>query len=306
MAETVTIRLQGQDAGARALLANLRREIDLLSASGSKAGGALAQSAKGFGLLKASLPTIGALGVFAALSAILRKSISETIEAQNAMAQLSAAVKSTGGAAGLSVKQLDDLSVSIQRTSTFSDEAAKSAESVLLTFDKIKGDQFKEATQAVADLATRMGGDLKGAALQVGKALQDPEQGLTALRRAGVSFNDAQTATIKKLFATGQEAEAQRLILAELRKEFGGSAEAARNTLGGALTGLKNIFGDLFEQTEANTSSTIKFINWITRALEAWNKFANRNVADFSDVTGRGTSPSAVRAPIVYHGSRAD
>jgi gas vesicle protein len=211
--------------------------------------------------------TLGHLGRWFGAGLIANKFVQETIAAQDSMAQLEAAVKSTGGAAGLSVRQLDDLSASLQRTTTYSDDAVKGAESLLLTFTKIRGDQFVGATEAVTDLAARMGGDLKGAALQVGKALNDPAQGLTALTRSGVSFTDFQKDVITSLFETGEAAKAQQMILEELRKEFGGSAEAARNTLGGAIKGLTNDFGDLFEVTRADSGQAIETIESLGSVL---------------------------------------
>jgi hypothetical protein len=123
---------------------------------------------------------------------------------------------------------------------------------MLLTFDKIRGVEFDRATQAVTDLAARMGGDLQGAAIQVGKALQDPTTGLTALRRSGVSFSESQIESSRAL-RHGAGGEGQRVILKELEHQFGGSAAAARDTLGGALEGLKNAFGDLFEVTRGGS-----------------------------------------------------
>jgi hypothetical protein len=97
------------------------------------------------------------------------------------------------------------------------------------------------------DLATAMGTDLKSAALQVGKALNDPVLGMTALSRSGIQFTDAQKDIVKGMVATNDIAGAQAIILAELDKQFGGSAAAARDTLGGAFSALGNAFGDLFE-----------------------------------------------------------
>src|SRR4051812_42695388 len=71
-----------------------------------------------------------------ASAAIVREIIKNTEEAQNAMAQLEAAVKSTGGTAGRTVQQLDDFSAHMQHVTTFSDEAIKGVQSLLLTFDK--------------------------------------------------------------------------------------------------------------------------------------------------------------------------
>jgi len=89
--------------------------------------------------------------------------------------------------------------------------------------------------------------DLKGAAIQVGKALNDPKIGLTALQRSGITFSDSQKQVIEKLQETGKYAEAQRLIIKELESQFGGSAEKAAKNFGGALSQLRNKFGDLFE-----------------------------------------------------------
>jgi hypothetical protein len=121
------------------------------------------------------------------------------------------------------------------------------AQAQLLTFTKLGSETFPRATEAVLDLATKMGGDLRGAVVQVGKALQDPVQGITALTRSGIQFSDAQKAMIKELVQTGDLLGAQKIILKELETQFGGSAKAARDTLGGALQGLSNAFGDLLE-----------------------------------------------------------
>lgn len=212
----------------------------------------------------------GALGGLAAVGAgvaILHKFVTETSESQAAMADLEAAVKSTGSAAGYSADQLSDMANELSKLTGFSDEAIERAQAMLLTFDKIRGETFPAAAAAVTDLARRMHGDLQGAAIQVGKALQDPDQGLTALRRSGISFSDAQTKVIKSLFDTGHAAQGQALILKELQKEVGGAAEAYRKTLGGALDNAKVQFGNLFEGSDESTKNIVRSINAIAEAL---------------------------------------
>lgn len=77
---------------------------------------------------------------------------------------------------------------------------------------------------------------MQSRAIQVGKALNDPVKGISALTRVGVAFDPAQQKLIKTLVKTGDVAGAQRVILAELNREVGGSAEAARKAnTGGAL-----------------------------------------------------------------------
>ena len=195
------------------------------------------------GLGKVFSAALVGTGVALALGAIIRN----TIEAEKAQAQLAAVLKSTGGAAGLAQQELNEMAGALQKVTTFDDEAITGAQSLLLTFTRIGRDVFPQATETVLDMSQALGQDLKSSAVQLGKALQDPIEGITALRRVGVNFSDAQQEVIKNLVETGHAADAQRLILQELQIEFGGSARAARDTLGGALEGLKNTFSDLLE-----------------------------------------------------------
>jgi len=285
MLDVATLGIKVDASGAISDLRKLDTALDRTGTAGSTMAGKVKTEIARLGAQVRSLGPLLAVGL---ATAAFKKMVDETIEAQNAQAQLRAAIQSTGGAAGVTERQLNDMAAAMQRTSTYSEEAIKGAQAVLLTFTQIKGAEFSNATQAVLDLSARMGTDLKGAALQVGKALQDPIRGITALGRAGVSFSNEQRAVIEKLVETGRAAEAQRIILKELGFEFANSASQARNTLGGALGGLKEAFGNLFELTEANGQSTIRYANALETALIAWNKFANRNVADFGDVTSGG------------------
>jgi hypothetical protein len=208
-----------------------------------------------------------ALGTAFAGGAIFRKVIDEAVMAQNAIAQVEAVVKSTGGSANRSTDELLAMSVALENVSTFGADAVQSAQALLLTFTQIKGDQFDAATQSTLNLAQAMGGDLKGAALQLGKALNDPAVGITALTRSGVSFSAAQKQVIKDLVETGRVADAQTVILKELEVQFGGSAAAARDTLGGALTGLKNAYDGLFEPPRQSTEEFRGAIELLTTAL---------------------------------------
>ena len=222
------------------------------------AGGAAAQgmekAAAGAQRLRGGLSgmqaTIARLtGAFAGLGVALsfRGVIRATTEQEAALAQIEARIRSTGGAAGVTTQQLADMAGALQNSTTFADDQINAMQSVLLTFTRITGDTFGQATEAVLDMAQAMGQDLTSTAVQVGKALNDPIEGATALRRVGVQLTDAQEALIKRLVETGQAAAAQRIILDELKIEFGGAARAARDTFGGALKGLSNAFADLFE-----------------------------------------------------------
>lgn len=208
-----------------------------------------------------------------------------TIKQEQAMRQLEAAVESTGSAAGLTAEELRDMAQGLQEVTTFGDESIMEMQGVLLTFTKLGKEVLPDTTMAVLDMATRMGTDLKSAALQLGKALNDPIKGLDGLGRAGVQFADDQRALIKELAATGEMAEAQKLILAELETQFGGSAVAARDTMGGALAALSNKFGDLFEASEETSSSIAGLINTFNSWIPATTN-SEQKIIDLAKAAG--------------------
>ena len=201
------------------------------------------------GLKKVHVAAALAAAGIVTVAASTARFISGTVELEKVQAQLGAVILSTGGAAGRSQEQLNQFAAELQGVTNFGDEAINAMQGVLLTFTQIEGVKFDAATTATLDLATAMGTDLKSAALQVGKALNDPVLGMTALSRSGIQFTEAQKDVVKAMVKTNDIAGAQGIILKELETQFGGSAEAARNALGGALVSLRNAFGDLFEVT---------------------------------------------------------
>jgi phage-related minor tail protein len=206
-------------------------------------------AAKGLSGTMAGIATLAAAG-FGLIGGIsfLKSSAEAFNEADKAGAQLNATLASTGFAAGRTREQLDAQADALMRVSTFDDDAITGAQSLLLTFTNIRGEILDKTTPAILDLATKMGGDLKGATIQVGKALQDPTHGMLALRKAGISFSEAQQKVIKDMQATGDLAGAQQMILAELNKEFGGSAQADAATYSGQMTILKHEFANVKEE----------------------------------------------------------
>jgi phage-related protein len=219
---------------------SLHRALRSATDSSSKFGHAL-----GTGLKVAA---VGAGAAVVGLGYALKRGIDDFNESQQVAAQLQAVLKSTGGAANVTAKHVNNLAQSLSTMSGVDDEAIGKSENLLLTFRNIRNeagkgnDIFDQATKSTLDLSVAMGEDLHSASLQVGKALNDPVKGLTALKRVGVQFTDAQAALIKHLVDTGHAAQAQKIILGELRAEFGGSAKAAGQTLSGQLNILKNAF----------------------------------------------------------------
>ena len=165
------------------------------------------------------------------------------------MAQVEQGLISTGNAVGYNTDQLKKMASALQENTLFGDEnILQNVTAQLLTFTNITGREFERTQQAALDLATRLDGDLKSASIQLGKALNDPILGLSALAESGIQFSNDQKVLINSLVEGGKIAEAQGLILDELAKQYGGSAAAAAKAGLGPFTQLKNILGDITEE----------------------------------------------------------
>lgn len=187
------------------------------------------------------------LGVTAPIVAFGASSIKSFTDAESALADLNAVLESTGGIAGVTLEQLTADAEALQKITKFSDEAVMSAQGMLLTFTNIGQDIFPQATRATLDMAEKFGMDASQAAITLGKALNDPIQGVTALRRIGVMLTDDQEKQIKQFMEVGDIASAQAIIMKELAVEIGGVAEAMGATNAGKIEQFKNKLDDMKE-----------------------------------------------------------
>lgn len=225
---------------------------------GSTAAGAAIGTALGSGI------ATGLRTTMRGLTAIPRTGFAELKDYQAGLAQLQAGLRSTGGVAGLTARELEDLASSIQRYSGQTDDSIVRAEGFLLTFDQVRNsvgkgnDVFTRATQASADLAARGFGSAESSAVQLGKALQDPTRGLLGLTRVGVTFTAQQRAQIKGLQEAGRLLDAQKVILAAVEKQVGGSARAYGQTLPGSIDRAKRSFEDI---SQTVVGSTFTFVD---------------------------------------------
>ncbi len=167
---------------------------------------------------------------------------------EQAEARLEQTIKATGQAAGFTTRELTTMASGLQQVTKFGDEAIIGAESLLLTFKDIAGDTFPRALESILDVSEAMGTDLQSATIQIGKALNDPILGLTALARSGIQFTEVQKDMIKGMVEMGDKSGAQAIILEELESQFGGVARAAADTATSALVQYDNALGDVKEQ----------------------------------------------------------
>jgi len=171
------------------------------------------------------------LGVTAPLIGLGAVAVKGFVEQEKAIGQVNAALTSMGNVAGRTSAQLVASADAMEMRSLFDAEVILTQVTAnLLTFGNVAGREFDRAQQAAVDMATRLGTEPQSAAIMLGKALNDPIKGITALTRVGVQFTDAQKAQIAAMQEAGNTAGAQGVILAEVERQFAGAAQAAADT----------------------------------------------------------------------------
>ena len=234
---TLIVDLQANTSNFHAGLAGAKSDIE-----GFAFQAASGMNAIGGGLLAGVGIAATAIGV--GLAGAFKSVMDETNIYQKAQAQTEAVLKSTGGVAGVTADMVTQLADKYSGLTLFQDDVVQGGENLLLTFTKINQDIFPQATGLMLDMSQALGQDLKSSAIQLGKALQDPVLGMTALRRVGVDFSAEDKKIVEQMVKTGHTAEAQKYIMAELTREFGGSAEAAGKTFAGQLEILGHQLND--------------------------------------------------------------
>lgn len=257
------LRLQFED-GASAKYKAAGKSVETTNAEMKKSA---------FSLQTAIKAVMGAWATQKAIS-FVGQGITEAIEAERASLRLGATLRATGKDAQLSADGVNALAQSLADKSTFDDDAIAGAQALLLEFDNISAKALPRATRAILDLAARTG-DLNGATMMIGKALQGEEGSLMALGKAGIKFNDELQKNIDSLRAHGRAAEADDIILTKLEGRIGG-VDAALAAGGNGLIQnskrwiqLKEDIGTAIIESEAfmRTMKTMEILLGKTRAI---------------------------------------
>lgn len=235
---------------------SLGDQIDAPLAAKGRSGGA----ALGSGILGAASSALGPIagivaGVFAtgAIVSWGQAQVDALARIEQINKQTETVIKSTGGAANVTAEGIENLAGKLESMTGTEAESIQEGANLLLTFKNIKNeagagnDIFDQTTVAMVDMARAMGTDAKGGAVQLGKALNDPVAGISALSRVGITFTEDQKALIGSLVESGNVMEAQKIILGELNSQFGGSGQAYAETYAGKIDLLGHAWGTFGE-----------------------------------------------------------
>lgn len=168
---------------------------------------------------------------------VARAGIAELAEAEKQVALLGGQLRATGGAAGITAAHIQDLAAANLQLAGTDDEVTLAAERVLLQFNRITaaGGVFDETLRSAQDLALVTGQDLPAATRVLGLALQDPLKATRLLRSENIALSASQQEQIKNFIAAGNILGAQRVILDQVARSVGGTAEQYGTTLAGDL-----------------------------------------------------------------------
>lgn len=206
------------------------------------------------------------------LSNTVKQSVQIWEQANSEQKKLAQTLKVTGAEAWTTTEDLNAMADAYQRATNYSSNDITKMQTVLLGFKNISEDTFKSASDAILDMAEVMGMDLVSATQTVGKALDDPINGMGSLSRQGFKFSESQKELIKNLVEAGDAAKAQKIILDELNTTYGGAAKEGAK----ASTQLKNNWKSLLQEMGRNITLSVDVdpaIKKLNDLLSKWKEF---------------------------------
>lgn len=192
-----------------------------------------------------------------------------------ALKNVEAGIQSTGGVANRTLADLEKQAKSLQANTFIGDESIlQGVTAQMLTFTNVTEERFDRAQKSIIDVTSKLYGldatteNFRSTSIQVGKALNDPIANLGALGRMGIQFSKSMKMTIKDLVLSGRLTEAQSIILAEIEKQYGGTAAALAKTAGGMQRSAKNLTGDMLELIGKGIEPLrLKFLQFVNKIL---------------------------------------
>ena len=219
------------------------------------------------GLAKTIGPAIGT----AAVVGFGKASVQAAQDSAVATARLDQIFLSMGDSTGQASKAAQDYASAMSEKIGVDDDAIKAGQAQLATFGSVSSETarmagiFDRATMAGADLAAAGFGSIDSNAVQLGKALEDPTKGMTALAKSGVTFTDSQKDQIKAMQESGDLLGAQQIVLAAVEKQVGGTAEATATSTGK----MSVAFGEMQEELGAKLLPIIsKLADFFTKYMD--------------------------------------
>lgn len=205
----------------------------------------------------------------AAISVAVQQIASATLQAERASNRLDSTLRATAGAAGIARTELAGIAQEISAKTGFDDDQVTRGLTALLRYRDVQRDVFRDAAQLGPDLAVALETDLVGVYEKLGRAVNDPANGMKGLREAGLKLSEQQVQMVRWLQMTGNMAGAQRIMMEELTKSIGGGAAAENKGASGAISRFTHEWNAMLKALGQPTSpEAILFFNALAGSLE--------------------------------------
>lgn len=269
MASVVRILLKSE--GAAAVKSELEKVAKSSEGMAKRLRGGVALAAAGAGTALAAMAVQGIAG--ARESAQIHRVLESQIRGMGAAAKVAFGGATTfaedyGKAIG---KDDDDILKVINKLSTFPAAFGKGT---------LGAEGMRRATKAAFDLEAAGVGSAESNIIGLGKAMDNPIKGLTALSKSGVSFTEEQKKQITSYTKAGKLAEAQKVLLKGIESNAKGAATAQADGLTRAKVALEGF-------AESVASKALPYLDrfgaWFTDVgipkLEQFGAWISTNVA---------------------------
>lgn len=249
--ETVEVTVEADTAGAE-------QALDSLAQSASEVGDAAAGGAGGLTGLNdtmgaTSIQGVAAAGGIGALAAGVSSAVLAFADADAKTAVLTQAIENLGAGSGVTVEGVQALATQLQQTAGVSDEATQAAATLIARFGTLnnragEGNDIFDRTLIVgADIARLFGTDITSAANTLGRALADPERGMSRLERQIGPLDEGLKAQIITMQQSGDVLGAQALLLDAVTAKVQGTATAYGESLAGKIDIATEAIGEAAE-----------------------------------------------------------
>lgn len=269
----------GQEAAQTARRAGLAsRALSTMGVAGRSVGRTLGASVAPSRAFALSLGVgVGGLALAA------RRGWQELQELDKVEKQTAARMKSTGGIANVSARHIRQRSIALESLTSIDENLIGTGQNLLLTFKNVRNELgrgnriFDRATVSALNLSTAGFGSVDSASKMLGKSLNDPVYGMTALSRAGVTFTAQQKETVARMVEANDTLSAQKLILGEVESQVAGSAKKYGDSIEGMGNRINDGFGDL---SRGLMTGLVPIVERYARPFTQW-------LGDVTDVVNR-------------------
>jgi hypothetical protein len=184
-------------------------------------------------------------GAIALVGHALAVALGSSVDYEASLFKIEAVLRRVGRAHEFTTKEINAFAIKLGYDTLTSAKAVREASVQLLTYTNITKRQFFEILTLSQDLASAGFGTLEENANRLGRAFNDPVQGLELLKRAGLVVDSQLKNTISGLHELGRDAEAAGILISKFQDRVEGLGKSETGGAKGAVDSLKEAFEEL-------------------------------------------------------------